>query len=244
MKESPPTSTNTTSRQKLLLLWAVSASVLSAILLGLLAFQQLLTQVTKSHSERGEVLKSVPFSSPEPEAVEDLAAADLEPPPLPPLPDIYISDLKPLRFLNGWGEPGFNKSVIGNPLTMGGKIYERGLGTHANGEAVFDIPAGARRFVAVVGLDDEVLNDEWRRGSVSFKVFGDADEPGESPVLLGTSPVLSPTTARSWAFDLELDSRFKRIELVVSDTRDGNECDHADWVNAGFLKSEGAPVAQ
>ena len=32
-----------------------------------------------------------------------------------------------------------------------------------------------------------------------------------------------------------LDSRLKRIELVVSDAADGGECDHAEWVNAGFL---------
>jgi hypothetical protein len=62
------------------------------------------------------------------------------------------------------------------------------------------------------------------------------NEIGKPPVLLGKSPVLSSKTVRSWAFDVELESRFKRIVLVVSDGGDDIDCDHADWVNAGFLK--------
>jgi len=48
---------------------------------------------------------------------------------------------------------------------------------------------------------------------------------------------LCPKTARCWAFDLDLESRFARLQLIVSDAGDGIDCDHADWVNAGFLKS-------
>ncbi len=71
---------------------------------------------------------------------------------------------------------------------------------------------------------------------IHFEVHGDADEMWEPRVLLGKSPVLSSKTIRLWALDVKLDSRFKRIALVVYDAGDDNECDHADWVNAGFLK--------
>jgi hypothetical protein len=39
----------------------------------------------------------------------------------------------------------------------------------------------------------------------------------------------------SWAFDVRLDSRLKELRLVVTDAGDGIACDHADWVDAGFL---------
>ena len=170
----------------------------------------------------------------EPVSVDVTTPAELKPPPWPPLPDIFISDLKPLSSRSGWGQPAVNKSVEGKPLTVGGKTYQRGIGTHADGLAVFTVPAGARRFVAGAGLDDEKQDDP--RSSVTFEIYGDLKEIGEPPVLLAKSPVLSSKTVRFWAFDLELNSRFKELRLVVTDAGDGVAADHADWVNAGFLK--------
>jgi hypothetical protein len=190
------------------------------------------------------VAKSEPSATAEPLGQPPLMdMGNLELPPLPPLPDIYISDLPPLKFTSGYEQPHVNKTVGGTPLRVGGNTYERGLGTHAHGEAVFAIPAEARRFVAVVGLDDGIKGDQFGRGSVCFEVYGDVNDPGEMPVLLGKSPVLSPKTAWCWAFDLNLESRFARIQLIVSDAGDGMECDHANWVNAGFLKSAGSAAS-
>ena len=243
MSQSSISNTDRKSTRRRLLLWLVSASVITVLLWGLLlffgwrVFRQSGLQVAGSDAKPEAVSKSSPaVTVSETASVDATTPAELNPPPLPPLPDIFISDLKPLRFSSGWGQSGVNQSVIGNPLTIEGKTYEHGLGTHANGEAVFDIPAAARRFVAVVGLDDEVADDQWRRGSVSFAISVHVNELSEPPVLLGKSPVLSSKTVRSWAFDVELESRFKRIVLVVSDGGDDMDCDHADWVNAGFLR--------
>lgn len=108
--------------------------------------------------------------------------------------------------------------------------------------SVYTIPAGATRFVAVVGVDDAVQSDA--RSSVVFQVFGDVKEMGEKPVLIAESPVLSDKTIRSWAFNLELNSRFKEIRLVVTDAGDGNtadHADHADWVDTGFIRPPTSP---
>lgn len=151
----------------------------------------------------------------------------------PPKPDVYLDTLKPLSTKNGRGEIAVNKSNQRTPLRIGGKQYEHGLGCHAKSLVVYKIPAGAKRFVAIVGLDDEKKGDE--RASVTFEVYGDVKEMGEEPELLDKSPVLSAKSARTWAFNVELTERHRELRLVITDAGDGDKADHADWVDAGFI---------
>jgi hypothetical protein len=169
----------------------------------------------------------------EPATVEVVTPDELKRPPAPAMPDVHLADLDPVTAKNGWGQLQIDKSIESKPLSVEGKRYERGIGTHANALLVYKIPAGAGRFVAVVGLDDAKRTDP--RSSVTFEVYGDVQEMGESPVRLAATPVLSDKTLRSWAFDVELNSRFKELRLVVTDAGDGIAADHADWVNAGFV---------
>ncbi len=124
---------------------------------------------------------------------------------------MQLSQLQPVLVQQGWGALGIDKSAEGKPLTVDGQRYERGLGTHAQGLLVYSVPAGAKRFVAVVGLDDEKLDDP--RSSVTFEVYGDVKEMGESPQLLAKSPRLCQKTLRRWAFDIELNDRFRELRL-------------------------------
>ena len=157
-------------------------------------------------------------------------------PATPPMPTIHMSDLKAIQVNNDWGTVP-NKSIGGGPLIIDGKTYAKGIGTHANAISVYTIPKDASRFVAVVGIDDSQKNDP--RSSVVFQVFGDVKEMGEKPVLIAESPVLSDKTLRNWAFNLELNTRFKELRLVVTDAGNGNAADHADWVDAGFIIGTG-----
>lgn len=152
---------------------------------------------------------------------------------VPPTPDIYLDTLQPLSEKNSRGKVGINKSNQGTPLTLDGKVYAHGLGCHATSLIVYKIPAGAKRFVAMAGLDDEKKSDE--RSSVTFEVYGDVKEMGEEPELLAKSPVLSSKSARVWAFNVELTERHRELRLIVTDAGDGDKSDHADWVDAGFL---------
>jgi hypothetical protein len=105
---------------------------------------------------------------------------------------------------------------------------------HADSALIYAVPDGAKRLVATVGLDDEKQTDP--RASVVAKVYGDAGEMGERPALLATSPLLSDRTVRIWHFDVPLTARVRKVHLVVTDAGDGIACDHADWVNTGFVK--------
>ncbi len=170
----------------------------------------------------------------DPAAVEVATAAEPARLPKPPAPQIQISSLKPETAQSGFGKPQSDKSIEGKPLTVDGVHYEKGIGTHAKSLLVYKIPAGAKRFVAVAGLDDEKRDDE--RSSVVFEVYGDVKEMGEPPVLLAKTPELKSGKIRSWNIDVELNSRFKELRLVVDDAGDGDKADHADWADAGFIK--------
>jgi hypothetical protein len=168
--------------------------------------------------------------------VEVTTLDELKLPPVPPKPDVAITALKPRLANTGWGEIGTNRTCQGKPITLLGQVYEPGIGVHAPSTLVYTIPNGAKRFVAIGGLDDERRDDP--RQSVVLKVLGDAGEMGESPVILGESPLLSDETLRVWHFDIELSARLQEVHLVVTDGGDGIACDHVDWVDAGFVVSE------
>ena len=154
-------------------------------------------------------------------------------PATPPAPTIHLSDLKATSVKNSRSALAPDKSVAGGPLLLEGKTYAKGIGAHANSIAVYDIPEKAARFVALVGIDDSQKSNP--RSSVVFQVFGNVKEMGEKPVLIAESPALSDKSLRSWAFDLELNTRFKELHLVVTDAGDGIAADHANWVDAGFI---------
>lgn len=155
-------------------------------------------------------------------------------PPLPPMPDVDLTEQNPQKVKSGWGSPKKNLSVAGNPLKLNGKTYEKGFGVHAYSSLTFDVPVGSKRFVAVAGLDDFHVKDP--RRSVIVKVWTDVCEMGEPQVLAAESPLLSNETVNHWHFDVPLDARVKQIRLEVTDAEDGIACDHVDWVDVGFIK--------
>jgi hypothetical protein len=147
-------------------------------------------------------------------------------PPLPPLPDISLSDLQPEKAVNGWnGDPRRNLSIEDNPLSIRGEVFQKGMGVHAVSELVYVLKPHYKRFVAVVGVDDE-KNDS-PAGSVTFEVYADDKE-------LFKSAVLTPFDERL-GINVEIPVGAKQLRLVVGDGGNGVGCDHADWANCGFL---------
>ena len=45
---------------------------------------------------------------------------------------IFLSSLDLSPITQGWGQPQADKAVTGKPLSIGGKVFERGVGTHAD----------------------------------------------------------------------------------------------------------------
>ena len=123
----------------------------------------------------------------------------------------------------GWGEAHPNKSVEGHPLKIGGQLYERGFGTHANGTLLVNLDGHAQSFSASVGVDDEVNGSAI--SSVEFSVIGDGK-------VLWTSGIMrAGDTAKYCEVDV---SGVKAFVLKTGDAGDGDDYDHADWVDAKF----------
>ncbi len=85
------------------------------------------------------------------------------------LPDnMCLSELHPVHATLGWGTLGIDKSVMGNKMSIDGRIYDHGLGTHANSDILFNVNSLYARFTAVVGLDD---NNGSKDGSVVLCIW-------------------------------------------------------------------------
>lgn len=121
----------------------------------------------------------------------------------------------------------------GKALTVGGKTYERGIGTHA--ESYFRLRLGgkARRFRAMVGLDDG--GERYWGTGVRFWLEGDGR-------ILAQSPSLRRGSA---AVPLEADlSGVKTLTLVAVASGFGVKGDDADWIAPEIEMVSGLPKVQ
>jgi hypothetical protein len=154
--------------------------------------------------------------------VEEAVRVFVPPPPLSGTP--YVSDLTFVSETNGWGPVERDSSVgesaggDGNPITIGGAVYEKGLGTHAPAAVQVYLGGRCTTFTADVGLDDETTQP----GSVAFRVLADDAAVYDSGVLRPgpATPVTADVTGA------------RMLTLTVTDGGDGKNFDHADWANA------------
>ncbi|WP_165225612.1 NPCBM/NEW2 domain-containing protein [Aquisphaera insulae] len=143
--------------------------------------------------------------------------------------ELRVSALDLSGVTQGWGNPGKDRSVDGNPLKIQGRAFDHGLGTHAESRLVVDLKGSATRFHAWVGVDDEVTG----QGAVEFRLVGDGKALWSSGVLKTHDP------AREVDANL---TGVKRLVLQVTDGGDGMNFDHADWADA-TITYEGAKPA-
>lgn len=85
------------------------------------------------------------------------------------------------------GKARLNKSVSGNDLTVNGKKYAAGIGTHASSVIEYDLPEGCTRFTATAGLDNAGLVQN-AGSTVKFLVFT-KDPSGPLPADSAQVPV-------------------------------------------------------
>jgi CubicO group peptidase (beta-lactamase class C family) len=150
--------------------------------------------------------------------------------PIPPLPDIPLESLQPVRATTGFGHVRTGKTAADTPLRLFGLTYANGVGVHANSELVYVVDSKYERFVAQVGIDDK----QTLHGSIIVRVFAGRELLSQSPVLRGADT--------PWTIDVPLRRTgggliSSRIRLVVDGTKDGIDWDLTNWIHAGFVVS-------
>ncbi|GAA2476413.1 NPCBM/NEW2 domain-containing protein [Streptomyces longisporus] len=143
----------------------------------------------------------------------------------PPSGTSGLGDLPWLSATNGYGpverntSNGESAAGDGNPLTIGGVVYGKGLGVHAESAVEYYTGKACRTVTADVGVDDE----KGSNGTVAFEIWADGAKVASTGVLTNAMPA-QPLTADVTGAQV--------VRLVVTDGGDGIDSDHADWANA------------
>ena len=105
-----------------------------------------------------------------------------------PLPDDEIS-LSSLDVYNACtaGFGGFvritpDKNVYGKPLSVGGQVFEKGLGTVAHSIVYVNLNKQVGKFTCFVGIDDDVSKLD-PNAAVKFRILGDGRELYDSGIM-------------------------------------------------------------
>jgi alpha-galactosidase len=162
------------------------------------------------------------------------------------------AELVPLSNLNLDNQPKANAkantSADGSTLTINGEKYQLGLGVKAPSKIVIDLKRGAERFLAKVGLDDEVPD-----ASAQIVVSGDDRRLWpfvQAPAPRGRGQFAPSISAGTPPQTIDVDVKGVRV-LVLEVSRPGGgrggpnaaagPVGHVDWVNAALIVSGDKP---
>lgn len=143
----------------------------------------------------------------------------------PPSGTSYLGDLPWMSTANGYGpverntSNGESTAGDGHPITLGGVVYAKGLGVHAESDVEYYTGKACEKVTADVGVDDE----KGANGTVAFEIWADGTKVASTGVLTNAMPA-QPVTADVTGAQV--------VRLVVTDGGDGIDSDHADWADA------------
>jgi hypothetical protein len=156
--------------------------------------------------------------------------------PIPPEPDVYLDQVTPIKRqyphdIWFW-HPQPNQSYEGKSLQIRGRHHQRGLGMRAPANFRYQLKPEYDRFVALVGVDDHLLDENHGRflakhPSVAFHVFIDGKPAARSPVMR--------ISQEPWRFDVRIPNGARQINLVATDAGSRSAYDLGNWVRAGFV---------
>jgi hypothetical protein len=116
-----------------------------------------------------------------------------------------------------------DRNVLGGPLRVAGRQYERGIGVHSRSVLKYDLGGTCKEFVTWFGMDDE----SGRLANTNTVILVDGQQRFERVnVVAGVlhGPVRVDVSGA------------KRLELVVDFGLNGDIQDRFDWIEPGLVK--------
>ena len=141
----------------------------------------------------------------------------------------YLSDLAPSKveetpFFGHRFSWRRNVNLVGEPLRMEGKTYDRGVAVHSRCSLTYDLSGRFSTFEALVGFDDAVRG----RGRVDCRVFADGKELYSNPDLSAAGPPVKLKLPVSGA---------EQLRLFVDFGRNQDTGDRVIWANARLYRA-------
>jgi hypothetical protein len=169
---------------------------------------------------------------------------------------VYVSDLTPTKvdqhFMPAFGyDPeiwGWKKDkacVDGDPLRLGGRSYDKGLGVHSYCALTYAINGAFKEFRATIGLDDVIkYHGLPNQGEVTFKVLVGDEKSGmkvAKELLLKdrdgkvTEGILMKRGDAPYELTVNVEG-VEQIALIADYGRSLHILGRADWADAHFVK--------
>ena len=82
---------------------------------------------------------------------------------------VWVSSLDVGKAVQGYGQPRANAACNGGPISIRGRQFAHGFGTHAVSDLYIELHGAGQTFSAWVGVDDDAKGG----GKVTFEVIGD-----------------------------------------------------------------------
>ena len=143
---------------------------------------------------------------------------------------VRLGDLDITKMSSGWGRPLADQSVTGKTISIAGRAFEDGVGTHTESMLYVDLDGKTERFRASVGVDDATNG----RGTIVFRVYGDGKSLFNSGVMRGGQ--------EAKAVDIPL-AGVRKLLLLAGSAGDGIDFDHANWAQAEIVFAGEKPLA-
>ncbi|GAF72269.1 unnamed protein product, partial [marine sediment metagenome] len=149
---------------------------------------------------------------------------------------VYVSDVEPVgvvrRSLFDVDWPvRVDQNVTGGPVSLGGRVHEKGLGVHAFAAVSYSLDGEFERFSAMIGVDDSVAP----QGNVVFRVTADGRE------LFLSGAVRGDERPRAISLDVR---GVKTLTLECDYGEDLDLSDHADWGSARLIRLKAGSAGQ
>jgi hypothetical protein len=141
----------------------------------------------------------------------------------------FLSDLKPAAveqqaiatIARPWQR---DKSVLGKPLALGSRVFEKGIGVHSRSLLTFDAEGKYDVLAAAIGIDAETAG----KGDCVFTVLGDG-QPLFTRQMKGSDAALDISVPIAG---------MQQVTLLIEPGADLDLADHADWCDVRFIKNK------